>query len=448
MGMSIQAELPDLPPAVNEDREEAEGPEGRGRARLLEPDRTQAVWDVRALDGLLVRWHPARTVWKFVTGLDLTALKEEVRAVEGRAGRPAIDPAVLLALWLYGLSNDVRSSRELAELCKEHDAYRWLCGGVSVSYHTLSDFRSQSEIFDKLLTQTLAVLMKEGILKVERVAQDGMRIRASAGASSFRTRESLAGYLAEAKVRVERAKVGDTRGRVMVSERQKEADKRAAEEQERRAKRALELMPQAEEAMAARPEKKRKGEARRSTTDPEARVMKMADGGFRPAYNGEFATDTETTIILGVEAVNVGSDMGQLPAMLDQLEKRLGSLPKEMLVDGGFPSAETIDDAEARGITLYAPVPRPRGTDTKRDRYEPVAGDSPAKVNWRKRMSTDEAQAIYRLRAATAELVNARLRRYGLAALTVRGLRKVRAMLLLSALTHNLFRTEALRAAA
>ncbi len=415
--MSIQAELPDLPPAVNEAREEGDEPDGGGTARLLEADRTQAVWDVRALDGLLVRWHPARTVWKFVKGLDLRALKAEVRAVEGRAGRPAIDPAILLALWLYGLSNDVRSSRELAQLCKEHDAYRWLCGGVAVSYHTLSDFRSQSKIFDKLLTQTLAVLMKEGILKVERVAQDGMRIRASAGASSFRTRESLGGYLAEAKARVERAKVGDTKGR-------------------------------AEEAMAARPEKKRKGEARTSTTDPEARVMKMADGGFRPAYNGEFATDTETTIILGLDAVNVGSDMGQLLPMLDQLEKRLGSLPKEVLVDGGFPSAKTIDEAEARGITLYAPVPRPRGTDTKRDRYEPVAGDSPAKVSWRKRMATEEAQAIYRLRAATAELVNARLRRYGLAALTVRGLEKVRAMLLLSALTHNLFRAEVLRAAA
>jgi len=446
--MSIQAELPDLPPAVNEAREEGDEPDGGGTARLLEADRTQAVWDVRALDGLLVRWHPARTVWKFVKGLDLRALKAEVRAVEGRAGRPAIDPAILLALWLFGLSNDVRSSRELAQLCKEHDAYRWLCGGVSVSYHTLSDFRSQSKIFDKLLTQTLAVLMKEGILKVERVAQDGMRIRASAGASSFRTRESLVGYLAEAKARVERAKVGDTKGRVTVTERQKEADNRAAEEQERRAQRALELMPKAEEAMAARPEKKRKGEARTSTTDPEARVMKMADGGFRPAYNGEFATDTETTIILGLDAVNVGSDMGQLLPMLDQLEKRLGSLPKEVLVDGGFPSAKTIDEAEARGITLYAPVPRPRGTDTKRDRYEPVAGDSPAKVSWRKRMATEEAQAIYRLRAATAELVNARLRRYGLAALTVRGLEKVRAMLLLSALTHNLFRAEVLRAAA
>src|SRR5713101_9993171 len=161
-----------------------------------------------------------------------------------------------------------------------------------------------------------------------------MRIRASAGASSFRTRESLVGYLAEAKARVERAKVGDTKGRVTVTERQKEADNRAAEEQERRAQRALELMPKAEEAMAARPEKKRKGEARTSTTDPEARVMKMADGGFRPAYNGEFATDTETTIILGVAATNAGSDLGELVPMVEQLDGRYGQVPAEMLVDG------------------------------------------------------------------------------------------------------------------
>ena len=417
--------------------------------RLLRPERMQVKWEAREVDSLLAAGHAARTVWGFVAGLDLNALYEEVKAFEGRAGRPAIDPAILLALWLFGLSEGVESSRELEQLCTEHDAYRWLCGGVSVNYHTLSDFRHQSKIFKALLTQSLGVLMNEGIVKAERVAQDGMRIRTSAGADSFHTRARLESFLVEAKARVERAeaidRTGETTGKETVSERKRKAELRAAQDRERLVKQALELMPEAERAMAERPEKKRTGEARVSTTDPEARVMKMADGGFRPAYNAEFATDVETTIILGVEAVNVGSDMSQLSPMLDQLLERLGCLPQEMLVDGGFPSAKAIDDAAARGVTLFAPVPRPRGTDTKRSRYEAVAGDSEAKIAWRGRMSTAAAQAIYRERAATAELVNARLRRYGLRAFTVRSLQKVGAMLILAVLTHNLFRAALLR---
>lgn len=446
--MSQQSEFPDLPAAVIREGDEPELPELKGKARLRSPNRAQVKWDERDLDSLIPLEHPARTVWSFVESLDLTDLVEEVQAFEGRAGRPAIDPALLLALWLYGLGDDVRCSRDLEELCRMHDAYRWLCGGVSVNYHTLSDFRTQSTIFDGLLTQMLAVLTKEGILQMQRVAQDGIRIRASAGASSFHTKDSMKSHLAAAEERVKRAKEGDSTGSEPISERQKKARERAATERAERVKRALELMPEAERAMEARPEKKRTGQPRTSTTDPEARVMKMADGGFRPAYNGQIGADTKTTIVVAVDGVNVGSDMAQLVPMLDQIEKRLGCFPDEMLADGGFPSATAIDGAAARGVRLTAPVPRPRGEGaSKRDRYEPVPGDSKAKVEWRTWMATAEAQEIYRERGATIELVNARLRRFGLSRLTVRGLEKVRAMILLSVLTHNLFRADVLRRA-
>jgi transposase len=439
--MEEQAKFPGLPQAEGQ-RETP--PEGPGKVRVASPERTQVKLVPLALEALIAADHPARTVWQFVSGLDLKMLYDEVQSVEGRAGRPAIDPALLLALWLYGLADDVRSSRELEQLCREHDAYRWLCGGVSVNYHTLSDFRTQSQVFDTLLTQMLAVLTKEGVLKVQRVAQDGMRIRASAGASSFHGRDSLKGHLRAAAERVKLAKETDTTPGV--SERKRKAEQRAAEDRERRIRRAQELLPQAEKAMETRPPSKRSGEPRTSTTDPEARVMKMADGGFRPAYNGEVASDTNTTIIVGVDVVNVGSDMAQLSPMLEQIEKRFGYLPQEVLVDGGFPSAETLEHAAGCGVTVYAPVPKPRETGAStRGRYEPAKGDTPEKIAWRKRMATAESQKVYRLRAATAELVNARLRRYGLRALTVRGLEKARAMLLLSALTHNLFRAHAIR---
>jgi len=444
LDMEDQGEFPGLPQRAELNSVMEEAP---GKARLASPERSQMKLVPMSLDALLSAEHPARMVWEFVQGCDLSSLYKEVRAVEGRAGRPAIDPALLLALWLYGLGDDVRSARELERLCEESDAYRWLCGGVSVNYHTLSDFRAHSELFDVLLTQMLAVLTKEGILKGQRVAQDGMRIRASAGASSFHTKESLKAHLAAAEERVKRAKESDRLPGV--SERQRQAAIRAAEEREQRVRRAQELLPQAEKALEDRSESKRKGEARTSTTDPEARVMKMADGGFRPAYNGQFATDTETTLIVGVDVTNVGSDMGQMPPMLKQVEARLSKMPAEMLVDGGFPSAAALADAHALGVTVFAPVPRPRGEGAGiRDRYAPAKGDTPEKIAWRKRMATAEAQSIYRLRAATAELVNARLRGYGLRALTVRGLKKVRAMLLLSALTHNIFRSQAIRMAA
>ena len=440
--MEEQPEFPGLP-----ERSEPEVvPEGSGKARLSRPERLQARLVPMSLDALLATDHPARLVWEFVEGCDLSSVYAEVRAVEGKVGRPAIDPALLLALWLYGMSDDIRSARELERLCQEHDAYRWLCGGVSVNYHTLSDFRTHSSLFDNLLTQMLAALTKAGVLKVQRVAQDGMRIRGSAGASSFHTRDSLAKHLVAARERVKRAKEPDTTPGV--SERKRQAEKRAADEREERVTRALALMPQAEKAMEARPESRRKSEPRTSTTDPDARVMKMADGGFRPAFNGQICSDTETTIIVAVDVTNVGSDMAQLAPMLDQVKERTGCLPSEALVDGGYPSEGTLADAAARGVTVFAPVPRPRGEGaSKRSRFEPAKGDSPEKIAWRERMASAEAQTIYRQRAATAELVNARMRRYGLRALTVRGLEKVRAMLLLSALTHNIFRADAIRSA-
>jgi IS5 family transposase len=182
---------------------------------------------------------------------------------------------------------------------------------------------------------------------------------------------------------------------------------------------------------------------RTSTTDPEARVMKMADGGFRPAFNAQVAATTQTRIIVGVDAGNIGSDMAQLPPMLEQIEERLGTLPKEMLADGGYPSQGSLEDAHRRGVTVYAPVQKPKDAD--RDRYQPLPGDSEARAAWRQRMGTDEAKEIYKERGATIEWVNAVLRRFGLRFLTVRGLKKVRAVLLLAALAHNLFRVEAIR---
>jgi transposase len=420
-------------------------PDVTAEPRLQRPNRAQLELRPVDLEGLLPADHRARLVWEFVEGLDLGPLYAEIKAVEGHAGRPPIDPAILMALWLYATIEGVGSARAIARLCEEHDAYRWLCGGVSVNYHTLADFRVQPvEDLDRLLTTSVATLMAEGLVTLTRVAQDGVRVRASAGAASFRRRPRLAAFLAEAEAQVEalRREVHDDPG--ATARRHEAARKRAAEERQQRVAKALAQLPEVE----AKKKADEKGKARVSTTDPEARVMKMADGGFRPAFNAQFATATTAQLIVGVDVSHAGSDLGQLAPMAEQLRERYGQAPAEMLVDGGFAAHDDIS-AVARpevGCTVYAPVPEPR--DPTRDPHQPRPGDPEAIARWRQRMGTEEAKAIYKERAATSECVNAIARNRGLRQFLVRGLAKARAVLLWFALAHNLMRAVALRQAA
>jgi len=395
------------------------------------------------LEDLLTPDHHARTVWRFVQGLDLTSLLNVIRAVEGRPGRPATDPQILVALWLFATIEGVGSARALDWLCSNHHGFRWICGGVSVNHHTLSDFRVEHvALLDDMLTHSVAVLMEQDLVDLNRVAEDGMRVRASAGAASFRRRPTLEQCLEEAQQQVQRLRAELEADPAEANRRQYQAQQRAAREREERVRQALERMPELEAKKKADDKEK----ARASTTDPEATVMKMADGGFRPAYNVEFGTDTATQVIVGVDVCTSGSDLGQMAPMVGQIQERFGQAPREMLADGGFAKHEDIDAVSAPevGCTVYAPVPQPK--DPNNDRYAPHPKDSPAVAGWRQRMATPEAKAIYRDRAATAECVNAMARNRGLRQFLVRGLAKVKAIALWYAVAHNLLRAVSLRA--
>lgn len=411
--------------------------------RVLRPNRDQLELRPTDLESLLPEDHRARAVWEFVEGLDLTPLYERIRSVEGQAGRPAIDPAILMALWLYATVEGVGSARALARLCEQHDAYRWICGGVSVNAHTLSDFRVKHEaVLDELLTKSVARLMEAGLVTLRRVSQDGMRVRASAGAASFRRRKRLREFEKEARQQVEALRRELDEDPAATTRRQTEARLRAAKDRQARVKRALQEMPSVE----AKKGPEEKPNARVSTTDPEARVMRMADGGYRPAYNVQFATDPASQVIVGVEVTNEGSDQGQLEPMLDQLEERYGVTPADALVDGGFINLEGIERIENRGCRIYGPVPTPRDPD--RNPHRPLPHDAPAVARWRKRMGRATAKEIYKLRAATSECVNAIARNRGLRQLTVRGRRKVRAVALWYVLAQGMMRGFALQEAA
>jgi hypothetical protein len=245
--------------------------------------------------------------------------------------------------------------------------------------------------------------------------------------------------LEAAKAQVEMLKQQTEDDPGALTRKQQAARERAKRQRQERIEQALQRLPELEQLKAK--QGKQPEEARASTTDAEATVMKMGDGGCRPAYNAHYASDTESQVIVGVEVTTAGSDMGQLVPMIDQVTERCGESPDQWLVDGGYPAHEQMDTA-AENTCVYAPVPKPK--DEATDPHVPKPGDSEAVAAWRQRMGTEEAKNLYKDRAATAECVNALARERGLIRLRVRGKTKVRGVLLLHALAHNLMRTFAL----
>lgn len=441
-----QATLFELPP---EEERPTEGP-APGTPRLRKPERQQVVIRMLALDQMLPANDEVRVVWSFIEQCDLSALYDRIRAVEGVAGRDSTDPRILMALWLFATLKGISSARELKRLCDRHLQYQWLCGDVSMNHHTLNDFRvDHAEVLDDLLTQQVACLMHAGAVKLERVAQDGVRVRASAGKASFRRRQTLEHCLAEAQQQVQALKRAADEDPGAANRREKAAQERAARERLENVQKALVACEQVQAMKNKRGGDSLKNPARGSTTDPDARVMKMANGGYNPAFNVQFATDTQSQVITGVDVTNQGTDAGQLAPMVEQIEDRTDVRPQNMLADGGFSTKsdiETLNDPE-RGYKVYAPVKEAEQQRTKgQDPFAPRLGESPQLTEWRVRMGTEEAKTIYKERAATAECVNALARNRGLQQFRVRGLAKVRIIALWYAIAHNLRRWALLRA--
>jgi len=410
------------------------------KARVVEANRAQVRLVPLDLETAIGEDHPVRAVWTFVERLGMDEFYERIRSREGTAGRPAIDPRILLALWIYATVEGVGSAREIERLTQQHLAYQWICGGVSVNHHTLSDFRNLSvDLLNGLLTQSVTMLLSAGLIELRRVAQDGMKVRASAGASSFRRRSRLEKLTELAREQVEALAKEIEADPGAGSKRQEAARKRAAEERQKRVEKALEQMAEAEKRKRSNNGKKKKKEARSSTTDPSARVMKMADGGFRPAYNVHMASETESKVVVAVAVDNAGTDKHAMVPLAEQIETRYNVRPTEWLADGGCNSLRNVEKMAERECKVFAPLPQPR--TSKRTPTDARATDSEAVKEWRARMGTDEAKEIYKQRGATAELVNAQCRGQGLQQFLVRGAAKVLGVALLHALAHNMRRS-------
>ncbi len=321
--------------------------QAQGEPRLQPVNRQQMVWRTVDVERLIEEDHPARAIWELVGKLDLSPFHQAIGAVEGVAGRPALDPQLLISLWIYAYSEGVSSAREISRLCEFDPAYQWLTGLEAVNYHSLSDFRvGHQAALDELFTQVLGLLSAEGLVTLQRVMHDGTKIKACAGADTFRREEKIRAHLELARQQVE--EMGDP-GHEELSQRVAKARQRAAREKRQRLERAQEELGKLRRTKVGEAAQQ---EARVSETDPEARIMKQGDGGYAPSYNVQISTDGAQKIIVGVGVSQSASDRGQLAPALDKIEENMGRRPEQAAVDGGFTTRPTILEMDQRRVDL------------------------------------------------------------------------------------------------
>jgi len=470
--------------------------------RVKPVDRCQLTWQMLDVERLIEPDHAARAIWELVGRLKLEGFYAPIEAVEGSAGRTPWDPRLLVSLWIYAYSRGISSAREIARRCTYEPAFQWLCGLGEVNHHTLSDFRvGHDASLRELFVQVLGVLSSEGLVSLERVMHDGTRIKACAGADSFRREERLKKHLGAARKQVEA--MGDPREEQPA--RKRAAQERAVRERQQRLEQALEEVQKVRQAKRADKE-----QARASQSDPQARVMKQSNGGYAPSYNVQLSTEASNRIIVGAGVSQSGSDYGQLIGAVARIEANLAKKPGQLVVDGGFTTRENIMSMAEQGIDFFGSLAEvnqriagqkgKRGVseefytdkfvyDAQQNVFRCPAGETlrhkgrdfrlgvtlhqyraptercrlckfqskccpgnlhhgrsvirteraPAMQQFADKMQTEAGKAVYRQRGPVAEFPNAWIKdKLGLRQFRLRGLVKVRLEVLWAALTYNI----------
>jgi transposase len=429
-------------------------------ARFIGADRSQTRWDFVDLEALLPSDHRARVVWEFVEALDLSGLYDAIKSREGEPGRPPPDPAVVLALWLYATIEGVGSARQLERLAQRDLAYRWIAGGVPLNYHGLSDFRvGQVAVLDRLLSESVTALIAEGLVSLSEIAVDGTKVRANASRDSFQTGSKLERIAAAVDARLAALKSEVASDPQACSRRQRAAQERAAREVKERAARARAAVDRlrAEKAERAKThpqdEAKKRSEPKASLSDPQARNMRFPDGAVRPAYNAQVAVTPKEGIIVAVAMTDRRNDAGLAVPMVDDIARRYGQVPDQLLVDTHYATSTDIAalaEHAAGQVLVFAPTPTERADvkpATLANRANKRAREPASVKAWRSRMATPAGQEVYGLRKLI-ERINANLKNHGFGFLYVRGLIKVQAVALWHALANNLMAAYRLRSQA
>ena len=338
------------------------------RRKLI--NRQQLLLRPVEVEKLVEKDHPIRAIWELVGRLNLEPFYAAIEAIEGVAGRPVWDPRLLISLWLYAYKEGVSSAREIARLCEYHPAYQWLTGLEVVNYHTLADFRIEhKEALDQIFIEVLGVLSQEGLIDLERVMHDGMKVKACASDNSFHRKATLEDHLRLAREQVEQ--MGDPRSEEL-SQRVVKAQQRALREKQERLQEAIQALEQMEVSRSEASEKK---EPRASSTDPDARVMMGAKGAYGPSYNVQISTDAKAKIIVGVGATQSATDASELKPAAERIEANLGEKPKQMVVDGGFTNQATVEAMAEKQVDLIGALPERRGVAEKRMKQRGVSPD-------------------------------------------------------------------------
>lgn len=412
----------------------------RGQARTQRPERSQVEMQLLSLEQMIDPDHRVRYVWQYVESLDLSPLYDQIKSAGAKAGRPPIDPQILFALWLFATIEGIGSARQLDQLTRRDLPYMWICGGVSVNYHTLADFRAlNGDLLEKLMVDSIAVLLQQDLITLETVAQDGMRVRAKASTDSFRRKPALEKSLRDAQAHLEEVKKRNEEAPAAGETRRQAARKRAAEDKVARVNEALAQLEEINRTKEAR--RRDTNQTRASMTDPDARRMKMGDGGFRPALNVQFGTDGQSRLVVGAAVTNSGSDGGQMGPMHEGIVSNYGVSPEEYLVDGPFVTHADVDQLAEFGTDVLGPVPsQKRSEKAGKDPYERKRDDSDAMAAFRQRMRTPAAQVRYQARPSIAEFPNADCRNRGLHQFRVQGLFKAMSQTMWHVHAYNFLR--------
>lgn len=414
--------------------------------KLRRACRNQFEFSSQTLDDLIPQDHKARLILEFVEQMDLSVCLEGLSSF-GTVGRPATDPYVILTLWIYTILDGNASARKLEELCKYHIVYRWICGGISMNRTSLAEFQSKNpKKFEQLLTSCLAIMVKHELISDTDFAQDGTRVKANAGAGSFRRESSLVKLETEIEEYIQNLrKIAAT---LNGYEKRKIAQQtRYACEKKERILAAIRTLHEArcqKEINQKRNNKKvtenKLENIRASTTDPEVRKMKMGDGGFRLAYNVQFATGLDSRVIYGVDVVNT-LDPGTAPRLMAQVQERLRKLSlneiKNWIGDAAYSAKRDIIAIAGLfpNCTYYAP-PNIDETESKKHRK----GDCVGIKKWRDMIGSEKIKGLYKKRCSTAEFSNMQVKNKALDEISVRGLVKAKGVAFLHAISMNINR--------
>ena len=417
------------------------------KARVKTPNRAQLILDVIDYEELIPQSHRARIIVSFVEKLNLETFYSEIRAREGLAGRSAFDPKLLLCIWLYATIERIGSARLIEKLCSLDCAFRWICGGIKINYHTLSDFRTENgDKLDRLLTDIVTTFVSSKIVKLKSIAIDGTKIPASASHQSFKTKTKLQKIKKEVEYHVKALRQELAQDSHASNNRVEGARKRDILEREKKITKALSELPKIEATKEARKSKVKKGtkisEAKVSTTDPEARIMKFADGSIDAGYNCQVAIDPESYMVLSVDVTNQGNDKNLLKPIVENIESRYEATPERVLVDSGYPTHQDIIDlAEKENpILVYSPPPKKKEKiklESLRKREKKEANFAEPVKAFYKRMTNKISNKYYK-RRGRIETFNGILHNRMPTGFQLRGKAKVKSELLLQAIGHNI----------